>query len=225
VSSESPATCSCPAHAHGGAGSGARSRLLAGALRLEYLTVAWNAVEAVIAIWAALAVGSIALLGFGIDSVVEMSSGLILLWRLRTEAHHERPIDLEALDRRAHRLVGLSLFLLAAYVAFEAVKALWAQERPEPTLVGMGLAALSLPVMLWLGRAKRRTARSLDSHAMESDAFQTTACMWLSAITLIGIGLNALFGWWWADPLAALAMVFFIGQEGREAWRGKTCAC
>jgi divalent metal cation (Fe/Co/Zn/Cd) transporter len=216
--------CTCPVHANG-ADSEARARLLVRALRLEYLTVGWNVVEGVIAVWAALAAGSIALLGFGIDSFVEMASGLIILWRLRIEARHAAPIDLEALDRRAHRLVGSSLFLLAAYVAFEALRSLWAQERPDPTFVGLGLTGLSLPVMLWLGRAKRRAARALDSQAMESDAFQTTACMWLSAVTLVGIGLNALLGWWWADPVAALGMTFFLAQEGREAWRGDTCAC
>jgi divalent metal cation (Fe/Co/Zn/Cd) transporter len=216
--------CTCPVHANG-VPAGERAALLRRALRLEYLTVGWNVVEGVIAVWAALAAGSIALLGFGIDSFVEMASGLILLWRLRTEARHITPIDIEALDRRAHRFVGLSLFLLGAYVALDATHALLAREKPEPTLIGIGLTALSLPVMLWLGRAKRRAALHLESRAMESDAFQTTACMWLSLVTLAGIALNATLGWWWADPAAALVMTYFLVQEGREAWRGQECSC
>lgn len=216
--------CTCPVHANG-VPAEERNALLRRALRLEYLTVGWNVVEGIIAVSAALAAGSIALLGFGIDSFVEMASGLILLWRLRIEARHVAPIDLAALDRRAHRFVGLSLFLLAAYIAIDATQALVMREKPEPTLIGLGLTSLSLPVMLWLGRAKRRTALSLESHAMESDAFQTTACMWLSLITLVGIGLNATLGWWWADPVAALAMTYFLAREGLEAWRGHECAC
>jgi len=216
--------CTCPVHANG-VPAGERAGLLRRALRLEYLTIGWNIVEGLIAVTAALAAGSVALLGFGIDSFVETASGAILLWRLRTEARHLAPIDLAALDRRAHRFVGLSLFLLAAYVAIDASHALLTGERPAPTLVGLGLTSLSLPVMLWLGRAKRRAALRLESRAMESDAFQTTACMWLSAVTLAGIGLNAALGWWWADPVAALVMTVFLAHEGREAWRGEECAC
>jgi divalent metal cation (Fe/Co/Zn/Cd) transporter len=218
-------TCTCPVHANGGVDSAARVRQLGRALALEYLTVAWNVVEGVVAVWAALAAGSIALLGFGIDSFVETSSGLILVWRLRTEARHSDALDLEALDRRAHRFVGVSLLLLAAYVAWDASHALWMRERPEPTLIGLAITGLSLPVMVWLGAAKRRAARALDSHALESDAFQTTACMWLSVITLVGIGTNAALGWWWADPVAALAMTVFLAKEGLEAWRGHDCGC
>ncbi len=219
---ENEIACSCPVHANG-VPVAERAAQLRQALRLEYLTVAWNVIEGLIAVGAALAAGSIALLGFGIDSFVETSSGLILLWRLRVEARHVTPIDLGMLDRKAHRFVGLSLFLLAVFVFGDATHALLARSRPEPSLVGLVLTAVSLPAMLWLGRAKRRTARRLDSRAMESDAFQTTACMWLSAITLTGIGLNAALGWWWADPVAALAMTYFLYQEGREAWLGQDC--
>jgi divalent metal cation (Fe/Co/Zn/Cd) transporter len=219
---ENEIACSCPVHADSVPVAERTGQLLQ-ALRLEYLTVAWNVIEGLIAVSAALAAGSIALLGFGIDSFVEMASGLILIWRLGVEARHVAPIDLETLDRRAHRFVGLSLFLLAAFVFGDGAHALLARSRPEPSLVGLALTAISLPAMLWLGRAKRSTARRLESRAMESDAFQTTACMWLSAITLVGIGLNAAFGWWWADPVAALAMTYFLVQEGREAWHGQEC--
>jgi len=193
------------------------------ALQLEYLTVGWNVVEGVVAVAAALAAGSVALLAFGVDSFVEVSSGLVLIWRLRAE---ERMKDLDAverLDHRARRLVAVSLFALAAYVLFDAVRALIEGERPEPTPVGLALTALSLVLMGWLARAKRRAARMLGSQALEADAFQTSACWWLSLIALVGIGLNASLGWWWADPVAALAMTVFIVREGREAWRGDGC--
>ena len=195
------------------------------ALRLEYLTVGWNVVEGVIAVAAALHAGSVALLGFGIDSFVEMASGLILVWRLRAERRAAETHHLERLDRQAHRLVGASLFGLAAFVVWDALHSLWLDQRPEPTLVGIAVTGVSIGVMLWLGRSKRRAAARLGSRALQADAFQTTACWWLSVITLSGIGLNALFGWWWADPAAALAMTVFLAREGREAWHGEDCAC
>lgn len=201
-----------------------RQDLLVRGLRLEYLTVGWNVIEGLVSVGAALAAGSVALLGFGIDSFVETTSGLILIWRLRAERHARNPEEIERLDQRAHKLVGLSLFLLAAYIAFDAVKALVTREKPEPTVVGIAITSLSLTVMWWLARAKRRTARSLKSRALQADSFQSTACFWLSLITLSGIGLNAAFGWWWADAAAALVMTYFLASEGREAWRGDDCA-
>jgi divalent metal cation (Fe/Co/Zn/Cd) transporter len=179
----------------------------------------------VIGVWAALAAGSVALLGFGIDSFVEGASAVILIWRLRAEEGAQDAAAVDALDRRAHKLVALSLFLLAIYVAYEAATSLWRGERPRPSPVGMGLTVVSIGVMVWLARAKRRAAAALHSRALEADAFQTTACWWLSIVTLGGIGLNALFGWWWADPVAALGMALLIAAEGREAWRGDECGC
>jgi divalent metal cation (Fe/Co/Zn/Cd) transporter len=202
-----------------------RSAQLQRGLRLELLTVGWNVVEALVAILAALAAGSIALLGFGIDSVIETTSGAILLWRLRAERTARSREDVERLDHRARRLVGLSLFLLAAYVALDAGKALWLREHPRTTVPGIVLTAISLVAMWWLARAKRRVAAALESRALEADSFQTTACFWLSLITLAGIGLNGALGWWWADPVAALGFVPFLIKEGREAWRGETCEC
>lgn len=202
-----------------------RAGLLRRALLLEILTVGWNIIEGVIAVTAALAAGSVALLGFGIDSFVESFSGGTLLWRLRAERHDMPEAEIERLDGRARKLVAVSLFLLAAWVAFDAARSLWEQERPEASLVGIALTTVSMFVMLWLGRAKRRAAAALGSRALEADAFQTTACWWLSIITLAGIGLNAVFGWWWADPVAALAMTPLIAYEGREAWRGEECGC
>ena len=125
------------------------------------------------------------------------------------------------MERRARRLVALSLALLAAYVAFEAITSLLAGERPEASPVGLALAVVSLVVMWWLARAKRRVAVQLGSRAMGADAFQTEACFWLSVFLLVGIGANAAFGLWWADAVAALGMTVFIGREALEAWRGE----
>ncbi len=203
----------------------ARPALLRRALGLEYVTVGWNLVEGVIAITAALAAGSVALLGFGIDSFVESTSGAVLIWRLRAERGARDHEAVERIERRARKLVALSLFLLAAFIAFDAVTTVVAQERPDPSPVGIALTSLSLAVMWWLARAKRRTAIALGSRAMEADAFQTTACWWLSLIVLGGVGLNTLLGWWWADPLAALGMTYFLVREGREAWEGEDDGC
>jgi divalent metal cation (Fe/Co/Zn/Cd) transporter len=200
-----------------------RRPVLRRALRLEYLTVGWNLAEGAIAVSAALAAGSVALLGFGIDSFVESASGLVLLWRLRAEHGATDPEAIERLDRQAHKLVGLSLFLLAAFVAADSGWTLLNAEHPSPSLVGIVLTSISIIVMVWLARAKRRAAHELGSRALEADAFQTTACWWLSVLTLSGIGLNAAFGWWWADPVAALAMTYFLVREGTEAWRGEDC--
>ncbi len=182
--------------------------------RLEYFTIGWNSLEALVALSAGLLAGSIALVGFGADSLIEVSSGAIVLWRLAAGEQRER---------RALQLVGVSFLLLAAYVGFDAVKALWLRELPEATYIGIAVAALSLIAMPLLARAKRRVAGEIKSQAMQADARQTDICAYLSAILLGGLLLNALFGWWWADPLAALVMVPLIVKEGYAALRGKSC--
>jgi divalent metal cation (Fe/Co/Zn/Cd) transporter len=203
-----------------------RGELLRGALRLEWLTVGWNVVEGVIAVAAALAAGSVALLGFGIDSFVESASGGVLLWRLFAEMRGASDREaIERLDDRARKLVAGSLFALALYVAVDASVTLWRAERPEASAAGIALTFVSMAVMLWLGRAKRRAAAALGSRALEADAFQTTACWWLSVITLAGIGLNGALGWWWADPVAALGMTILLVREGIETWEGEDCGC
>jgi len=202
---------------------GRRGGQLRQALRLEWLTVGWNVVEGLVGVSAAVTAGSVALLGFGIDSFVESASGGVLVWRLKAERTAMVPAEIEQLDHRARRLVGVSLYLLAAYVAIDAALSLWRRERPSTSLVGVALTVVSLFVMIWLARAKRRAAADLGSRALEADAFQTTACWWLSLITLAGIGLNAALGWWWADPVAALGMTPLLVREGLEAWRGEDC--
>jgi divalent metal cation (Fe/Co/Zn/Cd) transporter len=184
--------------------------------RLEYFTVGWNLLEAAVAIGAGLLAGSIALIGFGIDSLIETSSGAVLLWRLQEGKEGEKR------ERRALRLVGISLLALAAYVAIYAAKGLVLKERPEESIIGMILAAVSLAVMPLLASAKRRVAARINSRALVADSHQTDICAYLSAILLVGLGLNALFGWWWADPVAALAMIPIIVKEGMEALRGET---
>ncbi len=182
--------------------------------RLEYLTIGWNSLEAIAAVAAGLIAGSIALVGFGIDSVIEVSSGAIILWRLVSGEHREK---------LALRLVGISLIALAAYVGFDAVKSLVLRELPEASYIGIGIAALSLVVMPILSRAKRNVAANLNSRAMMADSKQNDICAYLFAILLGGLVLNALFGFWWADPLAALIMLPIIIKEGIEALRGETC--
>ena len=199
-----------------------RPRLLARALRLEYLTVGWNIIEGIVAIGAAMASGSVALLGFGIDSFVESASGSVMIWRLLAERHADEDDEerIEHAERRAQKLVAASLILLAAYIAWDSVTSILAGERPEPSLVGIVLAIASLSVMWWLAQQKRRVGVALGSRAMAADAFQTDACFWLSLFLLVGIGANAILGWWWADPVAALGMTLFIAREALEAWRG-----
>ena len=191
-----------------------RDKLITRGRLLAYLTIVWNSLEGIIAIGAGIAAGSIALVGFGVDSVIEVSSGAIILWRLASDEHREK---------LALRLVGVSFIALAAYVAFDAVKSLIYRELPEASYIGIGIAALSLVVMPWLAHAKRKVAAELNSAAMLADSRQTDLCAYLSAILLGGLILNASFGWWWADPVAAMIMVPIIAREGVGALRGETC--
>jgi divalent metal cation (Fe/Co/Zn/Cd) transporter len=189
-------------------------------LNLEYFTVAWNLLEAAVALVCGLVAGSIALIGFGLDSLIEVSSGGVLLWRLHADHDEERR---ERVERSALKLVGLSLLLLAAYVAGDSVISLVRREAPERSLPGIVLAIASLIAMPLLARAKRRVASALGSSALQADSRQTDICAYLSAILLLGLLLNASFGWWWADPVAGLVMVPLIAYEGSEALQGKTC--
>lgn len=191
---------------------GRRAQLLAGA------SVFYNMIEAVIAITAGLIAGSIALVGFGLDSIVEVSSGLIILWQFR----HPLP---ESRERRALRLMALSFFALAAYVTYESARALLGGHEPDPSPVGITLAATSLMVMPFLSLAQRRTGRSLGSNAVVADSTQTLLCTYLSAVLLAGLVLNATLGWSWADPIAGLVIAGVAVREGLEAWRGEGCAC
>jgi divalent metal cation (Fe/Co/Zn/Cd) transporter len=189
---------------------GRRAQLLAG------VSVGYNLVEALVALTAGAVAGSIALIGFGLDSLVEMSSGLVILWQFR----HAVP---ESRERLALRLIGVSFFALAGYVTVESVRNLVGGAEPAPSPVGIALASLSLLVMPVLSWAQRRTGRALNSGSVVADSKQTLLCTYLSAVLLVGLLLNALVGWSWADPLAGLVIAAVAVREGIEAWRGDAC--
>jgi divalent metal cation (Fe/Co/Zn/Cd) transporter len=196
--------------------AGQPERIVRHALWLEYATVGWNVIEAFVAIGAGWLAGSIALVGFGLDSVIEVTTASVLIWRLRCELScrhntHERA------EQRALQVVGVTFFLLAAYVAYEAGTMLWHREAPQVSVVGLTLAVLSAVIMPFLGLRKRHVARHLGSKALAADAMETLICAYLSVTLLLGLGLNAWLGWWWADPVAALAMLPLILHEGWEA--------
>ncbi len=194
-----------------------RDALLRRGLNLERLTVGWNALEAVVAIGAGYMAASVALVGFGLDSVIESISGVALYRRLSLELRAGGTENNETGERRALYFVGVSFFLIAAYVLYEAATTLWQRRAPAHTTVGIVLAAVSLAVMPLLGWGKLRTARALGSRALEADSKETFVCAYLSLALLLGLTLNALLGWWWADPAAALAMLPLIAHEGWEA--------
>lgn len=188
--------------------------------RLEYFTIVWNSLEGAVALIAGLLAGSISLVGFGIDSFIEVTSGATLLWRMSVDAHVDRR---ERNERLALRTVGLCFLALAAYIAFESISNLARRQAPGHSIPGIVLACVSLLVMPLLSRAKRKVGTALGSAAMHADAKQTDFCVYLSAILLAGLLLNALFGLWWADPAAALIMVPIIAKEGFEGIRGQAC--
>lgn len=197
-----------------------RARVAGAGRRLQYLTIAWNSGECLVALAAGWLAGSIALVGFGLDSAIEVTSSVAALWRLSRDHDAARR---EADERRALRIIGACFLALGAYVAFEAVMGLTGGQAPAHSRVGIVLAALSLVVMPVLVHFKRRIAARLGSGALEAESRQTEVCAYLSAILLAGLGLNAGLGWWWADPLAGLAMVPLITWEGWQAVRGRTC--
>jgi divalent metal cation (Fe/Co/Zn/Cd) transporter len=197
-----------------------RTELIKRGRSLEYFTIAYNSLEGLIAIVAGLIAGSIALVGFGFDSVIEVTSGAALLWRL--QADFDETIR-ERVEAFTLRIVGVCFLALSLYVGYDAIKSLLRSEAPEGSLAGIILAIVSLVVMPLLARAKRRVAAGIRSGAMRADARQTEFCTYLSAILLGGLLANALFGWWWADPVAALVMTPIIAKEGFEALRGETC--
>lgn len=201
-----------------------RAPILRRALRLEYLSLAWNLVETVVGFAAGLASGSVALMGFALDSVVESSSAGALIWRLRKE--RDGDVTAEDIEQRAVRIVGAAFFALAAYVGGRAIYDLLTRSEPEASGLGIGLAAVSVIVMPWLASRKRRLASALDSRSLEADSDQTWLCTYISAFLLVGLGANALLGWWWADPLAALVIAGLAAREGRELWTTQRfCNC
>ncbi len=195
-----------------------RARLHRQALLLAYATVAYNAAEAVIAIWAGRQAGSLALVSFGGDSIVECLSALVIVWQFRADVPETR-------ERQALRGIAVAFFTLAAFVAVDAVRTLVTGADPDPSPVGIGLAVASLVVMPVLAWAKRRVGRELRSSTVTADSLQTLLCTYLSAVLLAGLLLNATLGWGWVDPLVALVIAAVAANEGREAWRGEDCDC
>ncbi|HET9407440.1 MAG TPA: cation transporter [Candidatus Sulfotelmatobacter sp.] len=190
--------------------------------RLEYFTIGWNLLEGIVAVIAGAIAGSISLMGFGVDSFIEVTSGGALLWRMSVDADPEKRARNERLSLR---IVGICFVALAAYVTFESVSDLVHRKAPEHSIPGIILASVSLVVMPLLSRAKKRVGAELASRAMKADAKQTDFCFYLSVILLIGLVVNATLGWWWADPVSALVMVPIIVREGLQSIRGETCVC
>jgi divalent metal cation (Fe/Co/Zn/Cd) transporter len=187
------------------------------ASRLATFSVGYNALEAVVAIASGLLAGSIALVGFGLDSVIEVTSALTILWRFRSARQEQ-----ERAESRAVKLVGATFFALAAYVTYEAITDLWLRRTPAFSIPGLVIAVLSLIIMPILGLAKRRLAIKLASRALAADATETLLCSYLSATLLLGVAANGWLGWWWADPIAALCMVPYMIWEGLEAFEEKS---
>jgi divalent metal cation (Fe/Co/Zn/Cd) transporter len=188
--------------------------------RLEYFTIAWNTVEGLVAVVTGAMAGSISLVGFGIDSFIEVTSGSVLLWRISVDGQVQRR---ELNERRALKIVGVCFLFLAAYIAYESAMDLRSRRASEHSIPGIVLACVSLVVMPLLTRAKRKVGSAMGSAAMHADAKQTEFCTYLSAILLAGLLLNALFGLWWADPAAALIIVPIIAKEGIEGLQGRAC--
>ena len=188
--------------------------------RLEYFTIAWNSVEGLVGVIAGLVAGSISLIGFGLDSFIEVTSGATLLWRMSVDADLQ---NRERNERLSLRIVGICFIGLAIYIAYEALSDLIRRQAPEHSIPGIVLACVSLVVMPVLSRAKKRVGRELGSAAMNADAKQTDFCVYLSLILLVGLVLNAVAGWWWADPVAALIMVPVVAKEGLDGVKGEVC--
>jgi len=204
------------------AASSVRAAVVRRGQRLTVATIVYNSLEAVISILAGVVAGSVALIGFGFDSIIEVGSSIAGLWRLGAD---RSPVARQRAERWALRVIGVCFLLLAFYVLMDAVRTLVRREPPAESVIGIAIAAVSLVVMPLLARAKRRVAAQLSSSALTAEARQTSLCTYLSAILLGGLALNAVWGWWWADPVAALAMVPLIGYEGVMAVRGRTvCA-
>jgi divalent metal cation (Fe/Co/Zn/Cd) transporter len=192
-----------------------RARLVRRARLLAWAGLGWHAIEATVAITAGVVAGSVALVGFGADSLIEAMAGLVVIWRL-AGAHAMS-------ERRAQQMIAVSFYVLSAYVAVEAIRSLAAVDRPAVSWVGIGLSIVTLATMPPLATAKGRVADALGSSATKSESRQTMLCAYLSAALLVGLGLNALLGWWWADPLTALGIAGVAMKEGRDAWRGESC--
>jgi divalent metal cation (Fe/Co/Zn/Cd) transporter len=201
-----------------------RPALIREAFRLEWLTIAWMAIETVVAVGSGIAAGSLVLLAFGLDSVIELLSAGVLVWRLSVELRHGQAFS-ERAERLASRIGGGLLFALAAYVVVSAGWGLWSRHSAGFSLPGFTVSLLALPIMRYLAQRKIALADRLESRAMRADAMESITCGWLSLIVVVALVAQAALGAWWVDPVGSLAIVWFLVKEGREAWSGEECAC
>lgn len=204
------------------AGAPKRGALIRKAFRLEWLTIGWMTVEAVVAISAGLAAHSLLLMAFGIDSVIELASACVLIWRLSVELRHGQSFS-EAAEHRASRIAGALLFALAFYVIAGAAWSLLEPRGAEFSTSGLVLTVAAIPIMYGLSRQKLTLAQQLGSQALRADAIESIACGWLSFVVVIGLVAQLAFRTWWVDSAASLAIVYFLIKEGREAWKGEAC--
>jgi divalent metal cation (Fe/Co/Zn/Cd) transporter len=204
--------------------SASREDRIRQAFRLEYATVAWMVIEAGVAISSGVAAASVSLLAFGIDSLIELASACVLIWRLTVELRSDQAVA-ERAERMASRIAGGLLLALAAYVVASAGRQLWARTGQEFSYGGLAVTALAMPVMYVLARRKIAVAEALGSRAMRADAMESVTCGWLSLVVLVGIVAQGLTGAWWIDAVASLGIVWFLVKEGREAWRSEACCC
>jgi divalent metal cation (Fe/Co/Zn/Cd) transporter len=201
-----------------------RPALIREAFRLEWLTVGWMVIEAVVAVAAGLVAGSLVLLAFGLDSIIELISAGVLIWRLSVELRHGQTFS-ERAERQASRIGGALLFALAAYVVVSAGWGLWLRQGAEFSILGLGISIFAIPIMRYLARRKIGLADKLGSGAMRADAMESITCGWLSFVVVVSLVAQAVVGAWWVDPLGSLAIVWFLVKEGREAWGAKECGC
>ena len=201
-----------------------RAALVREAFRLEWLTIAWMTIEAVVAIAAAITAGSLALMAFGLDSVIELASAGVLIWRLSIELRHGQQFS-ERAERRASRIGGALLFALAAYVTGAAIWSLWTRSGQEFSWLGFVIALVAIPTMRYLAQRKIIIAEKIGSRALRADAMEAVTCGWLSFVVVASLAAQWAFAAWWIDGVASLAIVWFLLKEGREAWAGEECGC
>jgi divalent metal cation (Fe/Co/Zn/Cd) transporter len=199
-----------------------RSALIHEAFRLEWLTVGWMVIEGAVAVGAGVAAGSLTLLAFGIDSLIELASACVLIWRLSVELRHGRAFS-EETERMASKIGGALLFALAAYIVVGAGRSLWTRHGEAFSLPGLIVAVLAVPIMILLARRKIAIAEQLGSRAMRADAVESITCGWLSVVVVIGLLADLALGAWWIDAVTSLAIVWFVVKEAREAWSGEEC--
>lgn len=199
-----------------------KNSLIRQALIINWLLIAYNIGEAIVSVFFGLQADSASLIGFGIDSMIEVAAASVLVWRLSVDWPEEEE---EKVEKKALIFIGITFLILAAYVGYESITKLFSGKAPEQTVPGVIIAGLSLIIMPFLGLRKRAIARQIGSKALEADAMETIICSYLSAILLTGLGLNLWLGWWWADPVAGVIMLYFIIKEGFEALKGKRDCC